>query len=92
MRELLYGEEIIPNMFAFITDGAEREWVKQAACRGMDTNMWFPEKGDNGLYAKAMAVCKTCPVRTECADYGTYEKYGIWGGLNLKQRQATRHD
>lgn len=80
--------EIIPNLAAFFTDGSERTWMKEAACRGADTNLWFPEKGHQAQYKQAVAVCNRCPVRIECAEYGATEQYGIWGGMNLKQRQA----
>lgn len=80
--------EVIPSMGAFFTDGAERQWMKQAACRGADTNLWFPEKGQQAQYKEAVAICDGCPVRIDCAEYGWNEQYGIWGGMNLKQRKS----
>lgn len=91
-RELRHGEEIIPDLFIHFRDDPNRDWMKRAACRGMDTSMWFPEKGDTRPYNKAMQICNTCLVRPECAEYGAYERYGIWGGMNLKQRQSTRKE
>lgn len=77
-------------MLAFFTTGEEREWVKRAACRGMDTNIWFPEKGETTNANIAMAICSTCPVRQQCGEYGAYEKHGIWGGQPYRQRMKGR--
>ena len=86
------AREVIPSMLAFFTDGAERTWMKKAACRGMDTNIWFPEKGETTNANIAMQICQTCPVIKECGEYGAYEKNGIWGGLPYKQRRKGRSD
>lgn len=40
----------------------------------------------------AKALCQRCPVQKECLEFAmiTGEKYGIWGGLNHKERAALR--
>jgi hypothetical protein len=86
-----FTREIIPDLMALLSDGGERDWIKDAACRGMDTSMWYPEKGDQKSHKLATETCARCKVRDECADYGSFEQYGIWGGMNLKERQATRN-
>ena len=43
----------------------EPRWQLQAACRGL-TPLFFPERGDEVELARA--VCRTCPVQTECLD------------------------
>lgn len=90
-RDKLIGEEIIPSLFAFITNGEERTWVKKAACRGMDTNIWYPEKGQTTNANIAMAICRTCPVQRQCGEYGADDKHGIWGGYPYKQRRNNKH-
>jgi len=60
-------------------------WKQHAACRGMDTNIFFPERGGNTKRAKA--ICAKCPVRQECEDYADPEKFGIWGGLAEIERR-----
>ena len=72
-------------------------WMRDAACKGTDPAMFFPEKGDKDrVAAYARQVCAKCPVRTPCAEYAiehlrTAERdVGIWGGLNSKDRQAIR--
>ncbi|MHB8671191.1 MAG: WhiB family transcriptional regulator [Acidimicrobiales bacterium] len=68
------------------------EWMLRAACRGMDTDMWFPDSSGYSANArKARAICATCPVREECASYAVAncERWGIWGGCNADQRRAS---
>lgn len=65
----------------------ERPWVVFSACKDKDPNLFFPEdrKGAN----EAIAICGTCPVRTECLEYAieTDIRYGVWGGLTSKERR-----
>ena len=64
---------------------AER-WA-DAACIGMPTSMFFPERGDDPGPAKA--VCRTCPVRQECLTAGGSSP-GIWGGYTDIERRNMR--
>jgi WhiB family redox-sensing transcriptional regulator len=41
-------------------------WRSDAACRGHDVAMFFPER--NAPTEPALAICATCPVRAECLD------------------------
>lgn len=61
------------------------DWHKDAACRGLDPDLFFPERGTTAGPAKA--VCKTCPVKAECYEAGKHEHYGVWGGMTRKERQ-----
>lgn len=65
-------------------------WMRFAACRGMDTEEFYPPRGGN--LAGPRAVCGECPVREECRDYAiaNNDHLGIWGGLSGKQRRAVR--
>lgn len=67
-------------------------WKSQAACRGLDTALFFPLGGESGTEAKA--VCAGCPVRTECLDYQLAAPEagdtGIWGGTSARQRRKMR--
>lgn len=63
------------------------EWHKDALCRQIDPEMFFPEKGgDRGEAAKR--ACSMCPAVTECLAYALAndEKFGIWGGLTVDER------
>jgi len=70
-------------------------WRHQAACAGMDTDFWFP---DRPVYSpdhkRAVTVCRICVVQLACLRTAieTPENHGIWGGLSPKQRIALRQD
>lgn len=56
--------------------------LRGAACRDMDTEMWFPSPSDDR--SAAVAVCERCPLQLECRSWGIYQRHaGIWGGLLL---------
>jgi WhiB family redox-sensing transcriptional regulator len=65
-------------------------WWFSALCRGVDPELWFPDRGGDTRPAKE--VCRGCPVRTECLEYalGNSERFGIWGGLSERERRALR--
>ena len=66
------------------------DWWAQAACIGVDAELFFPERGDSTKEAKE--VCRTCFVRQECLEYAlaNLEKFGIWGGLSERERRKVR--
>jgi len=70
--------------------GRRNTWREQAACRGIDPNLFHPRRGEDTAPAKA--VCEDCPVRRECLVYAlaTVEKHGIWGGLSERERRPLR--
>ncbi|THA41781.1 WhiB family transcriptional regulator [Streptomyces sp. A1547] len=49
---------------------------------------WFSETASD--VAQAKEACSFCPVRTECAELGEDEEFGIWGGLSPDDRIATK--
>jgi WhiB family redox-sensing transcriptional regulator len=72
-------------------------WQDKAACLGLDVQLFFGADEEQqaereAREAKAKAVCESCPVRRECLDYalGNSVRYGIWGGLNEKERALER--
>jgi WhiB family redox-sensing transcriptional regulator len=69
------------------------EWQLDAACRELDTEMFFHPENERGprraaREAAAKAVCARCPVMAECAAHAlrAREPYGIWGGLSESER------
>lgn len=66
------------------------EWQQYGACRGLDPDMFFPQRGDTVREAKT--VCDACPVRPQCLEYAITngEKFGIWGGLSERERRRIR--
>jgi WhiB family redox-sensing transcriptional regulator len=74
-------------------------WDADAACRGQDPNLWFPElKGGPGHgdpFEAGRKVCRTCPVSGDCLAHALkYERdsTGLWGGLNQDERRTLRRD
>ena len=67
-------------------------WTQQAACRGTDTDIFYP--ATPAEEAEALSICATCPVRAQCLDYAirNRETYGIWGGATPEQRRRTRRE
>lgn len=64
--------------------------IEQAACRGIDTRLFFPERGEDTTIAKR--ICTSCPVRTPCRDWALAngERFGIWGGTSERERRNSR--
>lgn len=66
--------------------GERYSWQIDAACRGVDAELFFPATEEEALGAKA--VCDTCPVRLACLAFALErnERFGVWGGLTEKER------
>lgn len=67
-------------------------WKERAACRGADTNMFFPSgKGvSKAEVDRALEICSRCPVKEECFEYATtgMVTVGVWGETTDKMRRA----
>ncbi|MEO5901739.1 MAG: WhiB family transcriptional regulator [Ilumatobacteraceae bacterium] len=65
-------------------------WTRQASCRALDAELFFPETANDEDAAKR--TCDRCPVREACLDHAMTngEAFGIWGGLNLRERRLLR--
>lgn len=69
---------------------------KNAACAGLPTEWWFPEKDGGGqtrrTTAKAIQICNSCDEQRKCADFAIDNPsvHGIWGGLSVKRRSRAR--
>lgn len=66
------------------------DWMADAACRGMDPNLFHPHRGQDSRAAKT--VCSGCPVRVDCAEYAVTnnQHHGVWGMLSERQRYQLR--
>lgn len=69
------------------------DWQRLGACRGRDSAQFFHPDGERGASRlrrdlAAKAVCRTCPVRAECAAHAlsAREPYGVWGGFTETER------
>jgi WhiB family redox-sensing transcriptional regulator len=71
---------------------ARDTWKLMAACRGVDSNVFYPETDDAAGPAKA--VCGRCPVRLVCLQSAirNRERYGVWGGLTEGERSRLGRD
>ena len=66
-------------------------WHTRAACRGVGTELFFPEDRGRaqGKYQQAREqFCSRCPVVAECAEAGRHEDHGLWGGKSAQSRVA----
>jgi WhiB family transcriptional regulator, redox-sensing transcriptional regulator len=66
------------------------DWHADANCRGMNPELFFPERGETT--AEAKATCRRCDVQVECLldSLNRGEKHGIWGGKSERERRMIR--
>jgi len=64
----------------------DRNWVDMAACRGLDSTIFYPLTDDEADPAKL--VCSGCPVAEECLEHAidNRERNGVWGGATERER------
>jgi len=69
------------------------DWQRLGLCRGRDSSQFFHPDGERGSSrnrreAAAKTVCRSCPVRAECAAHAlaVREPYGVWGGFSESER------
>jgi hypothetical protein len=77
----------------------KHEWMREAACRGTDINLFFSERGDHKTMMTAMEICNgtrdtpACPVRDECLAWANSfedDNHGVYGGLTPSARMKLR--
>jgi WhiB family redox-sensing transcriptional regulator len=71
----------------------EEEWRYDAACAGMEHDLFFPVgQGADALIQTRQAkdVCDRCQVRDACLTFAidTDQTDGVWGGLSETERRA----
>jgi WhiB family redox-sensing transcriptional regulator len=60
-------------------------------CSEVDTELFFPENGEQFQAATAKSVCKRCPHITECFEWALHnESFGIWGASSPRDRKRLR--
>lgn len=66
------------------------EWHKDARCREVDPELFFPDAGE--ISADARRICASCEVRKQCLQQAidTNEIHGVWGGLSVRERRRFR--
>lgn len=65
-------------------------WQDDAACYGMDPDLFHPGVGQTA--GRARAVCSTCPVTADCLRFAVDNELtaGIYGGLTADERAHLR--
>lgn len=82
---------------------ADEGWREDAACQGLPQVFWYsgddddeelPVRERRDLARQAKSVCQGCPVQLACLNYAldNAENYGIWGGLNPRERTRLRRE
>jgi WhiB family redox-sensing transcriptional regulator len=68
------------------------DWMADAACKGHDINLFFPQRGSSA--AKANRICATCPVSSQCGNYAIDQgiRFGVWGATSERQRGRVRRE
>jgi len=60
-------------------------WQRQALCRGVGVDLFFPSLGGSTKAAKAL--CARCPVHGQCETYAAETgSGGIWAGKGRQSR------
>lgn len=67
------------------------DWMDAAACAHLDTNIFFPEPGDQSSTIAAKLICAGCPVREACERHFIGEDHGIFGGRTPAERVDLRN-
>jgi WhiB family redox-sensing transcriptional regulator len=66
-------------------------WMREAACRGADVNVFFPSRGEPTEAAREL--CDRCPARAPCLSYALAEDLeGVWAATSKRQRRALRRE
>lgn len=75
---------------------ADYNLYEKALCRGMDINLFFPERGVSySCIREIKKLCKVCPVRVECFEVAMAQEndnFGIFGGTTPKERRKIRSE
>ena len=78
----------------------KKYWYSSAACRGYDSELWFPEdaryRAGKPRDEEAKRICNTvCKVRLDCLaaalkeeEDGPSHRFGIRGGLTAEERRT----
>ena len=74
------------------------QWMKQAACSGVDSRIFHPKVNQQNQYAPdvialALSYCNICQVKDECLTYA-YDnniQHGVYGGLTVRGRRKFKN-
>ena len=68
-------------------DDSPTAWMSEGNCRHHPPATFFPSDGVG--VERARAICKGCPVTTQCLEYALEERieHGVWGGCSERERR-----
>lgn len=83
------------DMLADAVIAKQKEWRFDAACRGKNIEDFFPKQNHPTLQTQARALCKSCPVVSECIEEWqqmpvAMQRHGMWFGTTDKERRQMR--
>lgn len=64
-------------------------WSKVAKCKGMDTEIFYPQRNGKSAARHALNICMNCTVRDDCLSFAlaTQEEWGVWGNRTRRERR-----
>jgi WhiB family redox-sensing transcriptional regulator len=67
-------------------------WQQDAACAGVGSDVFLPDRHDVDLVKEAQRLCAMCPVQRECLEWAQNrpEYFGTWGGMSEHKRKKMR--
>lgn len=85
----------IQTEFPKMYESKNTSWRKKAACLGVQTDLFFPGRGEDTLYKQAVKICEGCEVREECLidalETDMRDPQGVRGGKGSRERRIIRH-
>lgn len=70
----------------------DNDWQDRGECKNHPELTWYPGHGEP--QHEQVAICRTCPVQSECLAYAlslpVKDDWGIWGGLSEQKRSQIR--
>lgn len=62
----------------------DMDWLTQeAVCTQVDTELFFPEHGQQDWARAAKKICRDCPLQQPCLEYAMQHRmFGVWGGTS----------
>lgn len=71
------------------------DWMDDALCAEVGTEMFFPNSGENGTTNAAKKVCAKCTAKAPCLLFlvgftDIHDTYGIAGGMASAGRRKVR--